>query len=206
MWQRASHPKCLLSRLPWFLESPPLSTASVRYIQWCCYCSVAESCPTLYNPMVYNTLGSSVLHHLPGLAQTHVHWVSDVIQLSHPLLSPYPLAFSLSQHQGLSNESAIHITWPKHWSFNFNISPPNEYSGLISFRIHWFGLLEVWGTLKSLLPNHTSQASVLQLSTFFMVHLSHPYMTIGKTIALTIGTSVGKVMSLLFNMLSRRRW
>ena len=128
MWQRASHPKCLLSRLPWFLESPPLSTASVRYIQWCCYCSVAESCPTLYNPMVYNTLGSSVLHHLPGLAQTHVHWVSDVIQLSHPLLSPYPLAFSLSQHQGLSNESALHIRWPEYWRFSFSIGPSNEYN------------------------------------------------------------------------------
>ena len=100
-----------------------------------------------------------------------------------------------------SNESAVHIRWPKYW--NFSISPSNEYSGLISFRINWFDLLEVQGSLKSLLQHHSSKASILQHSAFFMVQLSHPYMTTGKTIALTRWTFVCKVMSLLFNMLSR---
>ena len=102
-----------------------------------------------------------------------------------------------------SNESVLHISWPKDWSFSFSISPPNEYSGLISFRIDWFDLLAVQETLKSLLQHHTSKASILQCSAFFIVQLSHPYMTTGKTIALTRQTFVGKVMSLLFNMLSR---
>ena len=101
-----------------------------------------------------------------------------------------------------SNESALQIRWPKYWSFSFSISPSNEYSGLISFRIDWFGLLAVQGTLKSLLQHHSSKASILQHSAFFMVPLSHPYTTTGKTIALTRWTFVGKVMSLLFNMLS----
>ena len=100
-----------------------------------------------------------------------------------------------------SNESAVHIRWPKYW--NFSISPSNEYSGLISFRINWFDLLEVQGSLKSLLQHHSSKASILQHSAFFMVQLSHPYMTTGKTIALARWTFVCKVMSLLFNMLSR---
>ena len=102
-----------------------------------------------------------------------------------------------------SNESAYHIRWPKYWSFSFNISPSNEYSGLISFRIDWLDLLAVQGTLKSLLQHHTSKALILQHSAFFVVQLSHPYMTTGKTIALTRWTFVDKVMSLLFNMLSR---
>ena len=102
-----------------------------------------------------------------------------------------------------SNESALHIRWPKSWSFNFSISPSNEYSGLISFRIDWLDLLAVQGTLKSLLQHHSSKASILWLSAFFIVQLSHPYMTTGKTIALTRRNFVGKVMSLLFNMLSR---
>ena len=102
-----------------------------------------------------------------------------------------------------SNESALHIRWPKYWSFSFNISPSNEYSGLISFKIDWLDLLSVQGTLKSLLQHHSSKASVLWRSAFFTVQLSHPYMTTGKTIALTRRTFVGKVMSLLFNMLSR---
>ena len=105
--------------------------------------------------------------------------------------------------RAFSNESILHIRWPKHWSFSFSISPPNEYSGLISFRIDRFNLLAVQGTLKSLLQHHSSKASVLWHSAFFMVQLSHPYMTTGKTIALTRWTFVGKVMSLLFNMLSR---
>ena len=102
-----------------------------------------------------------------------------------------------------SNESALHISWPKYWSFSFNISPSNEHSQLISFRMDWLDLLEVQGTLKSLLQHHSSKASILWHSTFFILQLSHPYMTTGKTIALTSQTFVGKVMSLLFNILSR---
>ena len=102
-----------------------------------------------------------------------------------------------------SNESVLHIRWPKYWSFSFNISPSNEYSGLISFRMDWLDLLAVQGTLKSLLQHHSSKISILQCSAFFIVQLSHPYMTTGKTIALTRLTFVGKVMSLLFHMLSR---
>ena len=102
-----------------------------------------------------------------------------------------------------SNESALRIRWPKCWSFSFNISPSNEHPGLISFRMHWLDLLVVQGTLKSLLQHHSSKASILQRSAFFMVQLSHPYMTTGKIIALTRRTFVGKVLSLLFNMLSR---
>ena len=102
-----------------------------------------------------------------------------------------------------SNESALHIRWPKYWSCSFNISPSNEHSGLISFRMDWLDLLEVQGTLKSLLQHHSSKESILWWSAFFIVQLSHPYMTIGKTIALTRRTFVGKIMSLLFNMLSR---
>ena len=102
-----------------------------------------------------------------------------------------------------SNESALCIRWPKYWSFSFNISPSNEHPGLISFRMDWLDLLAVQGTLKSLLQHHTSKASILQRSAFFTVQLSHPYMTTGKTIALTRQTFVGKVMSLLFNMLSK---
>ena len=102
-----------------------------------------------------------------------------------------------------SNESVLHIRWPLYWSFSFRISPSNIYSGLISFRMDWLDLLAVQGTLKSLLQHHSSKASVLQHSAFFTVQLSHPYMTTGKTIALTRKTFVGKIMSLLFNMLSR---
>ena len=117
----------------------------------------------------------------------------------HPLLLPsvFPSI------RVLSNESALHMRWPKYWSFSFNISFSNEHPGLISFRMDWLDLLAVQGTLKSLLQHHTSKASVLQCSAFFMVQLSHPYMTTGKTIALTRQTFVGKVISLLFNMLSR---
>ena len=102
-----------------------------------------------------------------------------------------------------SNESALHIKWTKYWSFSFSISPSNDYSGLISFRMDWLDLLAVQGTLKSLLQHHSSKASIIRCSAFFIVQLSHPYMTTGKTIALTRWTFVGKVMSLLFNMLSR---
>ena len=103
----------------------------------------------------------------------------------------------------ISNQSVLHITWPKYWCFSFNISLSNEYSGLISFRMDWLDLLAVQGTLKSLLRHHSSKPSILRCSAFFMVQFSHPYMTTGKTIALTRWTFVGKVMSLLFNILSR---
>ena len=135
-----------------------------------------------------------VFHYLPEFAPTHVHWVSDAIQLSHSLLSPSPPAFNPFQH--------LRIGWPKYWSFSFSISPSSEYSGLISFRIDWFDLLAVQETLKNLLQHHSSKASILQHSAF-MVQLSHLYMTTGKTIALTIWILVDKVMYLLFNTLSR---
>ena len=144
-----------------------------------------------------------VHHQLLEFIQTHVHRVGDAIQPSHPLSSPYPLIFNLSQHQGPSKESVLCVRWPKYWSFSFSISPSNEYSGLISLRIDWLDLLAVQGTLKSPLQHHSAKASILRRSAFFTVQLSHPYMTIGKTIALTRRTFVGKVMSLLFNMLSR---
>ena len=124
---------------------------------------------------------------------------SNYLMLCHPLLLLPSIFPSIS---GFSNESALCIKWPKYWSFSFNISPSNQYSGLISFRIDWLDLLAVQRTLKSLLQHHTSKAAILQHSAFFIVQLSHPYMTTGKTKALTRQTFVGKVMSLLFNMLS----
>ena len=120
--------------------------------------------------------------------------------LCHPLLIP-PSVFPCIRV--FSNESALHIRWSKYWSFSFKINPSNEHSGLISFRMDWLGLLAVQGTLKSLLQHHSSKGSILWHSGFFIIQLSHPYMTTGKTIALTRWTFVGKVMSLLFNMLSR---
>ena len=150
-----------------------------------------------------STPGLPVLHHLLELAQTHVHGVGDATQPSHPLSPPSPPAFNLSQHQGLFQwVSSLHQV-AKVLEFHFNISPSNEYSGLISFTMDWFDLLAVQGIVKSLLQHHSSKALVLQHSAFFMVQLSHPYTTSGKTIALTRWTFVGKVMSLLFNMLSR---
>ena len=125
-----------------------------------------------------STSGFPVHHQLPELAQTHVHRVGDAIQPSYPLLSPFSPAFSLSQHQDLFHESVLCIRWPKYWTFS--ISPSIEYSGLISFRADWLDLLAVQGTLKSLLQYHCSKASILWHSVFFMVQLSHPYMTTGK--------------------------
>ena len=150
-----------------------------------------------------STPGIPVHHQLLELTQTYVHRVRDVIQLSHPLMSPSPPAFNLSQHQGLFQGASSSHQVAKYWSFSFSISPSNEYSGLISFRIDWLDLLAVQGTLKSLLQHDSSKASILRHSAFFIVQFSHPYMTSGKTIALTRWTFVGKVMSLLFNMLSR---
>ena len=125
---------------------------------------------------------------------------SNHLILCHPLLLLPSIFPSI---RVFSNESVLHIRWPKYWSFSFNISPSNEYLGLIFFRMDWLDLLAVQGTLKSLLEHHSSKASILQCSAFFTVQLSHPYMTTGRTIALTRRTFVGKVMSLLLNMLSR---
>ena len=184
-----------LWRTVWrFLKKLEIELPSVQF-SW-----VVQSYPTLYDPMNHNMPGLPVHHQLPEFTETHVHQVSDAIQPSHPLASPSPPAPNPSR---LSNESTLRMRWPKYWSFSFSIIPFKEIPGLISFRMNWLDLLGVQGTLKSLLQHHSSKASVLQRSAFFTVQLSHPYMTTGKTIALTRQTFVGKVMSLLFNMLSR---
>ena len=131
---------------------------------------------------------------------TSVFLPSSHLILCHPLLLLPPIPTSI---RVFSNESTFHMRWPKHWSFSFSISPSNEHPGLISFRMDWLDLLAIQGTLKSLLQHHSSKGSILWHSAFFTVQLSHPYMNTGKTIALTRRTFVGKVMSLLFNMLSR---
>ena len=140
--------------------------------------------------------GLPVHHQLPEFTQMHIHWAGDAIQPSYSLSSPSPRAFSLSQYQGFSNESGLHIRWPKYWSFSFNISHSNEHPGLNFFRMDWLDILAVQGTLKSLLQHHSSKASILQRSAFFIVQLSHPYTT-------TRCIFVGKIMSLLLNILSR---
>ena len=134
--------------------------------------------------------GFPVHHQLPELYQTHVHWVSNAIQASHPLLAPSLSTSVFPSIRVFSNESALRIRWPKYWSFSFNISPFSEYSGQISFRIDWLDLLAVQGTLKSILQHYSSKASILLRSAFYMVQLSHPYMTTGKTIDLTRWTFV----------------
>ena len=165
------------------------------------FSSVTHSCLTLCDPMNHSMPGLSVHHQLPESTQTHVSRVGDAIQSSHSLSSPSPPALNLPSVRVFSNESALHIRWPKDWSFSFNISPSNEHPGLISFRMDWLDLLAVQGTLRSLLLYHSSKASILRCSAFFIVQLSHPYMTIGETIALTRRTFVGKAMSLLFTFL-----
>ena len=162
--------------------------------------SVAQSCLTLCDPMNHSTPGLPVHHQLPVFTQTHVHWVSDAIQPSHPLSSPSPPASNLSQHQGLFKWVISPRQVAKVLEFQLQ-HPSNEHPGLISFRIDWLDLLAVQGTLKSLLQHHSSKALILWCSAFFIVQLSHPYMTTGKTIALTRWTLVGKEMALLFNML-----
>ena len=137
------------------------------------FSSVTQSCPIFCDPLNCSTLGLPVHHQLLEFTQTHVHRVGDAIQPSHPLSSPSPPAPNLSQHQGLFQWVNSSHEVAKYWSFSFSISPSNEYSGLISFRIEWFDLLEVQGTLKSLLQHHDSKASILQHSAFFMVQLSH---------------------------------
>ena len=162
---------------------------------------VSQSCLTLCDPMDCSMPGFPVHYQLPELAQTPLHQVSDSIQSSHPLSSPYPPAFNHLSIRVFPNESVLCIRGPKYWSFSFSISSSNEYFGLISLRIGWLDLLGVQRMLKSS-PHHSSKASVLQCSTFCMVQLSHPYMTTGKNRTLTRQTFVGKIMSLFLNMLS----
>ena len=150
-----------------------------------------------------STPGFPVHHQLPELAQTPVHPASDAIHhlvLCHPLLL---LPSIFPSNRGFSSESVLRIGWPKYWSFSFSISPSSEYSRPISLRMDWLDLLSVQGTLKSLLQHHSSKASILWRSAFFIVQLFYPYMITGKTIALIRWTFVDKVMSLLFNILSR---
>ena len=147
--------------------------------------------------------GFPVHHQLPELAQTHVHRIGDTINHFIPCRPLLLLPSNFPSIRVFSNESVLQIRWPKYWSFSFSISSSSEYSRLISFRMDWFDLFAAQGILKSLLQHHSSKASVLQRSTFFIVQLSHPYMTTGKTITLTRWTFVSKVMPLLFNMLSR---
>ena len=157
--------------------------------------SVTQSCPTLFNPMNCSTPGFPVLHYLLEFAQilaTESVMLSNYLILCHPLLL-WPSIFPSIKI--FSSESALSISDWKDWSFSFSISPSNEYSGLISFRIDWFDLSAIQETLKSLLQHYSLKASILWCSAFFMVQLSHPYMTTGKSIALTIWTFVDKVMS-----------
>ena len=164
--------------------------------------SVTQSCPTLCYPMNHSTPGLPVHPNswsLPKLITIESVMPSNHVILCHPLLL-LPSIFPSIRVS--SNESALHIRWPKYWSFSFNTSPSNEQPGLI-FRMDWLDLLAVQGILKNLLQYHSSEASILWHSAFFTVQLSHPYMTTGKTIAFTTWTFVGKVISLLFNMLSR---
>ena len=166
------------------------------------FSSVVQSCPTLRDPMDYAhqaSLSTVNFRSLLKLMSIKSVKPSNHLIFCHPLL----LLISIFPNiRVFSNESALHIRWPKYWSFSFNISPSNEYPQLISFRMDWLDLLAVQRTLKSLLQHHSSKASIL-CSAFFIIQLSHPYMTIGKTIALTRRTFVDKVMSLLFNMLSK---
>jgi len=138
------------------------------------FSSVPQSCPTLCDPMNRSTPGLPVHDQLPEFTQTHVHGVSDAIQPSHPLSSPSPPAPIPPSLRVFSNESTLRMRWPKYWSFSFSIIPSKEYPGLISFRMDWLDLLAVQGTLKSLLPHHSSKASILRCSAFFTVQLSHP--------------------------------
>ena len=160
---------------------------------FCCCCwHVTKSCLTICNTMNCSVTGFPVIHYLPEFAETHVHWVGDAIQPSHPLPPFLLLPSTVTNLKIFSNESALCIWWPKFWSFSFSISPSN--SGLISFAVQ--------GTLKNLLQHHSSNTSILWLSVFHKVQLLHPYTTTRKTMALTMWAFVDKEMSLFFNMLS----
>ena len=164
-----------------------------------CCCSVAWSCLILCDPTDCNTPGFPVFHHLPELALIHIHHSSQMP--SNQLILRCPLLIQPSTFLSIrvfSNELALLIRWPKYWSFSFSVSPSSEYSGLTSFRIDWFDLLAVQGTLNCLLQHHSSKVSILQHSAFFIVQLSHPYMTTGKTMALTIQMVVGRFLQTLW--------
>ena len=180
-----------------FFTPPPISIVSVQSVQ---ACARVQLFAIPWTAALQASLSVTNSWSLLKLMSIESVMPSDHLILCHPLLL---LLSILPNVRVFSSESVLCIRWPKYWSFSFNISPSNEYSGLISFRIDWFDLFAVQGTLKSLFQHHNSKVSILQHSAFFMVQLSHPYMTIGKTIVLTRWTFVGKVMSLLFNMLSR---
>ena len=148
-------------------------------MSFCCCCSVTQLCLPLCDPMDCSTPGFPVHHQHPEFTQTHVNWFSDAIQLSHPLSSPSPPTLIFPSLRDFSNESVLHIRWPKCLSLRFNISPSNENSVLISFRMDRLDLLAVQGTLKSLLQHHSPRASILRHSAFFIVQLSHSFMTTG---------------------------
>ena len=169
----------------------------------CCCSSVTQSWLTFCNPMDCSIPGLPVPHHLPEFAQVFVYCIGDVIQLSHPLMPSSPSALDLSQHQRFSSELSFHIRWPQYWRLSFSISPSSEYSGLITLKIDWFDLLAVQRTFQSLIQHpHSWKASILWCSAFFMIQILQPYLITGKTIALTIWTFVGRVMSLLYNTFS----
>ena len=188
----------LLMSVSWYIkQGPRWTTCSSLTGTYLVFSSIQSlSCPTLCNPMDCSTPGFPVHHQLPGLAQTHVHWS----RWHHPCLL---LPSIFSSIRVFSNESVLRIRCPKYWGFSLSISPSNEYSGLISFRIDCLDLLEVQGTLKSLLQNHSWKASILWCSAFLIVQLSRPFMITGKTIAWTGWNFGSKVLFLLFNMLSR---
>ena len=166
------------------------------------FSSGTQSCLTLCDCMDCSTWALPVYHQLPEFTQTHVHWISDAIQPSHPLSSLSPPPLNLSQHQSFQMNK-LFTSGGQSFGVSASFSPSNEHPGLNSFRMDWLDLLAVQGTFKSLLQYHSSKASILQHSAFFIIQLSHPYMATGKITALTRWTSVGKVMSLLFNMLSK---
>ena len=143
------------------------------------FSSATQACPTFCDPMNCSMPDFPVHHQIPDLTWTHVHRVGDAIQPSHPLSSPSP-ALVFPSIGVFSSESVLHIRWPKYWSFSFSISPSNEYSGLISFKMDWLDLLADQGTLKSLLQHYSSKTSILECSAFVIVQLSHPYMTTKK--------------------------
>ena len=179
-WTRNCTHICITSGF--FTIEPPGKLLNLTSVH---FSSVTQSCLTLCDPMNCITPGLPVHHQLPEFTQTHVHRVSDASQPSHPLSSPSPPVPNPSQHQGL-------FQWVKYWSFSFSIIPSNEHPGLISFRMDQLDLLAIQGTRKSLLQHHSSKASILQRSAFFTLQLSHPYLTTGKTVALTRRTLLKK--------------
>ena len=191
-----------LGFLPGFFSilfgAPKAETKGISLKTGCSqFSSITQLCPTLCNAMDCSMTGFPVHHQLLKLTQIHVHREGDAIQPSHPLLSPSPCL------QSCPASGTFLMSRSKYWSFSFSYQSSNEYSGLISFKIDWFDLPAVQRTLNSLLQHHSSKASVLQCSAFFMAQFSHPYTIIGKTIALTIWNMVSKVIPFLFNMLSR---